>query len=187
MTVAPLFQALTLEDECCRTALRGWLVVPYPMVAGISLSECGAQLQQGVLGGQHLLRCVHGSERNDTHHGIRDTMFHIMREAGYSVRREQTGVMPIQQGETGGRVMDLFGADPRGGSRILADVVVADPTRSTAILVTPVTRVHAARLGAQVKVGKYGGHFPDDTFIPLAVETFGCLDRQFDEFLSACA
>jgi hypothetical protein len=27
--------------------------------------------------------------------------------------------------------MDLVVADPRGGSRVLADVVVADPTRST--------------------------------------------------------
>jgi hypothetical protein len=34
--------------------------------------------------------------------------------------------------------MDLVAADPRGGSRVLADVVVADPTRSTVIMVTAV-------------------------------------------------
>jgi hypothetical protein len=65
------------------------------MVAGIRLCECGEELQAGTLGGQHLLRCGSGSERKDTHHSIRDMMFYIMREAGYSVRREQSKVMPI--------------------------------------------------------------------------------------------
>jgi hypothetical protein len=142
------------------------------------------------LGGQHLLRCGSGSERNDTHHSIRDTMFYqfyIMREAGYSVRREQSGVMPIREGEVGGRVMDLVAADPRSGSRVLADVVVADPTRSTAVMVTAVERGHAARLAAEMKVRKYGDYLPDDTFVPLAVETYRCLVSAFDGFLGTCA
>jgi hypothetical protein len=67
----------------------------------------GASGRAGILGGQHLLHCGSGSERNDTHHSIRDTMFYIMQEARYSVRREQSGVMPIREGEAGGRVMDL--------------------------------------------------------------------------------
>jgi hypothetical protein len=41
------------------------------------------------------------------------------------VRREQSGVMPIRAGETGGTVMDLVAADPRGGYRVLADVVTS--------------------------------------------------------------
>jgi hypothetical protein len=72
--------------------------------------------------------------------------------------------------------MDLVAADPWGGSRrVLADVVVADLTRSTAVTVTAVERGHAARLAADMKVGKYGNHFPDDTFVPLAVESYGSL------------
>jgi hypothetical protein len=123
------------------------------MVAGIRLCECGEELQEGILGGQHLLRCGLGSERNDTHHSIRDTMFYIMREAGYSVCKErQSGVMPIRTGETGGRVMDLVAADPRGGSRVLAVVVVADPTRSMAVMVTAVEIGHAARLAAEMNL-----------------------------------
>jgi hypothetical protein len=58
-------------------------------------------------------------------------------------------------------VMDLVGADPWGSSRVLADVVVADPTRSTAVMVRAVERGHAAWLAADMKVGKYGDHFPD--------------------------
>jgi predicted NAD/FAD-dependent oxidoreductase len=74
--------------------------------------------------------------------------------------------------------MDLVAADPRGGSQVLADVVVADPTRSTAVMVTVVDRGHgaAARLAAEMKDGKYGDHFPNNTFVPHVryLETYGC-------------
>jgi hypothetical protein len=132
LTAVSLFHALQIEDKCFRTALRTCLGLPYPMVAGIRLCKCGEKLQAGILGDQHLLHCGSSSERNDTHHNIRDMMFYIVREAGYSVRREQSGVMPIRKGEAGGRVMDLVAAHHRDGSRVLADVVVADPTRPTA-------------------------------------------------------
>ena len=186
LSTSPLFRALTIEDECFRTALRIWLGLPHPMVAGIALCECGQSLQ-GPLGGQHLLRCARGSERNDTHDGLRDTVAGIMRESGFSVRMEQYGVMPIREGDVEGRRMDLVGADPRGGSRILADVTVADPLRDGMLPEAAVERGRAARDAAQAKAVKYGDHPADDTFIPLAVETYGCLDSAFDEFLGTCA
>jgi hypothetical protein len=37
-------------------------------------------------------------------------------------------------------MVDLVAADLWGGSRVLADVVVADPTRPTAVMVTAVER-----------------------------------------------
>jgi hypothetical protein len=52
--------------------------------------------------------------------------------------------------------------------------------------VTAVERGHAARLAVEMKVGKYGDHFPDDTFASLAGETYGCLDSAFDGFLGTC-
>jgi hypothetical protein len=70
---------------------------------------------------------------------------------------------------------------------VLADVVVADPTRSTAVMVTAVERGHAARLAAEMNVGRYGDLFPDDTFVPLAIETYGSFDSAFDGFLGTCA
>lgn len=186
LSTAPLFPALAMEDECFRTALRTWLGLPHPMVAGIALCECGQSLQ-GPLGGQHLLRCTRGSERNDTHDGVRDTVASIMRESGFSVRMEQYGVMPIREGDVEGRRMDLVGADPRGGSRVLADVTVADPLREGLLPAAAVERGRAAREAALAKEVKYGDHPADDTFIPLAVETYGCLDSSFDEFLGTCA
>jgi hypothetical protein len=57
-------------------------------------------------------------------------MFYIMREAGYSVHREQSWARVAHSStrDSRGRVMDLVAADPRGVSQVLADVVVADPT-----------------------------------------------------------
>jgi hypothetical protein len=58
LTAVPLFQALQIEDKCFGTALQTWLgLSAYPMVAGIRLCECCEELQAGILGGQHLLRC----------------------------------------------------------------------------------------------------------------------------------
>lgn len=185
----PMFQSLRMSDECFRTALRTWLGLRHPAVVGIRLCECGESLEgpaEGVVG--HLMRCGVGSERNDTHDGIRDTVFQIMREAGYSVRREQVGIMPMQEQHTGdGRRVDLVGADPQGGRRILGDVVVADCTQERLVSVASTVRGHAAGQGAAVKEGKYHDHPADDVFIPMAVETYGCLGTAFDGFLSQCA
>jgi hypothetical protein len=82
--------------------------------------------------------------------------------------------------------MDLVAADRRGGFRVLTDVVVADPTCSTPVMVTAVERGQPARLAAKMKVGKYGDHFPDDTFVSLAAGTYGCLDLTFDRFRGTC-
>jgi hypothetical protein len=104
------------------------------MVEGIQLCECGKELQEGILGGQHLLRCGSGSERNDTHHSIRDTMFYIMRGTGYSVRREQSGVMRTDADSSGRDTRQGDGSRcSRRFSGAGGDVVVADPTRSTVV------------------------------------------------------
>jgi hypothetical protein len=91
LMAVPLFQALQIDDECFRTALRTWLGLLYPMVAGIRLCECGEELQAGILGGQHLLRCGSSSERNDTHHSIRDTMFYTCGRRGIVCAESRVG------------------------------------------------------------------------------------------------
>jgi hypothetical protein len=85
--------------------------------------------------------------------------------------------------------MDLaVAADPWGGSRVLpggrrgggSDTVYGGHGDGGG------ARARRARLAADMKVGKYGNHFPDDIFVPLAVETYGgCLDSAFDGFLGS--
>jgi hypothetical protein len=139
----PFMQSLRFTDECFRTSLPStWLGLPHPAIAEGRWCECGEELREGPLGGQHLLRCSRGGERTLTHDGIRDTLFGILPEASYSVRREARGILPLREGDTEGRVMDLVAADPDGGPRLLIDVTVADPLRTAAE--SAIDRGHAA-------------------------------------------
>jgi hypothetical protein len=57
-------------------------------------------------------------------------------------------------------VIDLVAADSWGGSRVLADVVVADPTRSTAVMVTAVERGHGGTAGGGDEGWEVWGSLP---------------------------
>ncbi len=181
----PCMQSLRFTHECFTTAVRLRLGLPHPALAGIRRCECGEELSEGIAAGQHLLRCSRGGERTLTHDGIRDALYFILRDSGFSVRREARGIFPLREGETEGRVMDLVTADPQGGPRLLVDVTVADPIRSAAE--SAVERGHAARVAEAAKAAKYADHSPDDTLIPAAVETFGCFGGPFDRLLRMCA
>ena len=183
--VVPIMQSLRFTHKCFVTALRIRLGLPHPSIAGIRRCECGEELPQGILAGQHLLRCSRGGERTLTHDGIRDVLYVILREAGFSVRREARGIFPLRDGETEGRVMDLVAADPQGGPRLLVDVTVADPLRSAAE--SDVEKGHAARVAEAARAAKYSDHSPDDTLIPAAIEIFGCLGDPFTGLLRTCA
>lgn len=54
------------------------------------------RLHEGILAGQHLMRCGRDGERTVTHDGIRDVVFVILREAELSVRREARGIFPLR-------------------------------------------------------------------------------------------
>ena len=71
----------------------------------------------------------------------------------------------------------------------IEDVVVADPTRSDHVARCAVSTGLgvAARLAVSQKHRAHSDLFPGDAFRPLAVETYGCLDGPFDDFLRDCA
>jgi hypothetical protein len=81
--------------------------------------------------------------------------------------------------------MDLVAADPDGGPRLLIDVTVADPLQTAAE--SAVDRGHAAHVAEGLKRAKYADHSPNDTIIPAALETFGCLGAPFHDLLRECA
>jgi hypothetical protein len=56
-------------------------------------------------------------------------LYGIMRQGGLRTTREQLGLMPIVEGETRGRVINLVGVDPQGQERILGDTTVVDCCR----------------------------------------------------------
>jgi hypothetical protein len=85
--------------------------------------------------------------------------------------------------------MDLVAADPWGGSWVLADDVTSGGSDT-------VYGGHGDSSGARARGTAGGGDegwevrqsLPgDDIFVPLAVETYGCLDSAFDGLLGTCA
>jgi hypothetical protein len=46
---------------------------------------------------------------------------------------------------------------------------------------------HATTMVTQEKKTSYAEQTPDDDFIPLAIETYGCFHFRFDSFLITCA
>jgi hypothetical protein len=102
------------------------------------------------------------------------------------------GILPLREGDTEGRVMDLVAADPNRdrGPRLLTNITIADLLRMAAESAAAVYRGHAARVAEGLKQAKYADHLPNDTLIPIAVETFGCLGAPFSLskiFFGMCA
>jgi hypothetical protein len=88
-----------------------------------------------------------------------------MREGGLRTTQEQLGLMPIVEGETRGRVINLVGVDPQGQGRIqLGDTTVANGCRPGVLQSSTVQTGAAAREAEVGKRRKYHDHPVGDTF-----------------------
>jgi hypothetical protein len=183
----PLFHILRIEHSLFQTALTMLLDLPHPVLAGIGRCACRESRKSDGASGRHFLRCSTGPERTAVHDRVRDAVYGIMREGGLRTTREQSGLMPILEGETRGRVIDLVGVDPQGQGRILGDTTVADCCRPGVLRSSAVQTGAAAREPEVEKRKKYHDHPQGDTFYALAVETHGCLGEEFQRFLRRCA
>jgi hypothetical protein len=183
----PLLQIRRIEHLLFQTTLTMLLALPHQVLAGIGRCACGEVLEGDGVSGRHFLRCSTGPERTAVHVRVRDAVYGIMREGGLRTTQEQLGLMPIVEGETRGRVIDLVGVDPQGQGRILGDTTVADCCRPGILQSSAMQTGAAAR---EVEVGKrrkYYDHPMGDTFYALAVKTHGCLGEEFQQFLRRCA
>jgi hypothetical protein len=183
----PLLHILRIEHSLFQTALTMLLGLPHPVLAGIGRCACRESLESDGASGRHFLRCSTGPERTAVHDRVRDAVYGIMREGGFRTTREQSGLMPIVEGETRGRVIDLVGVDPQGQGMMLEDTTVADYCRPGVLRSSAVQTGAAAREAEVGKRRKYHDHPQGDTFYAQAVETHGCLGEEFQRFLRRCA
>jgi hypothetical protein len=49
------------------------------------------------------------------------------------------------------------------------------------------TTTHEVMMAIQEKTREYAKQTPCDNFIPLAIDTYGCLHSHFDSFFTTCA
>ncbi len=73
------------------------------------------------------------------------------------------------------------------GVYTLTNVVIANTTQVDLVLQATLSYGVDATIEAQTKEGPYHDWFPIDMFIPIAIEVFGCLHQQANEFLRQCA
>jgi hypothetical protein len=69
----------------------------------------------------------------------------------------------------------------------LMDLVITNSTCTNMVQQTSTTTTHAATMVAQEKTQSYAEQAPSNDFIPLAIETYGCLHSCFDSFLITCS
>ena len=184
ITASPIIVSLQMAPDLYTTAIRTRLGLSHPGLQGHLTCICGHSMDAQ---GTHLLRCPRGGERTAAHDAVRDAIAAIASESSYRVSREQSHQLPLRGNQTRGGRVDLLFTSPE--SRILGDVVIADPTRLD--LVQRAARSdgtgHAAHLAAAQKIRDYEHRHLGDDFIPFAIETYGTLDAAFNDFLRECA
>jgi len=71
----------------------------------------------------------------------------------------------------------------KDGIYTLVDVVIVDPTRTDLFHRSCTTSGFVASQVTQVKKRSYHDRHPTDHLFPIAIEVFGCLNKQADVFL----
>jgi hypothetical protein len=74
----------------------------------------------------------------------------------------------------------------KNGIHTLVDVFIANPTQMDLLCQSCATRRFVASKRPQAKEKNYHNQHPIDRFLLLAIEVFGCLNKQADVFLHDC-
>ena len=186
LTALPVHPGLALQPAHFTVALILRLGLPQPCLRGVPLCACGAQL---VPGGEslHVLRCPTGGGLTRVHNTVRDQLAVLARQAGYVVKLEPEGAMPLRPGEAKGRRPDILCQDMLRAGRLFLDVTIVDPLQPAVVSGAATVSGMAAAMQANTKRRIYSDPFPGDTFIPLPIEVFGALGRDCDMFLRKLA
>ncbi len=149
------------------------LSLPHPLILGLThYISCGELLDPL---GIHLFQCAYGGERIASHDAVWDAFASIVRNAGFHVLWEQTHILPLPFLQSScQRIKIVLLVD---GIRILADVIIVDPTQADLVSRTTFSCGVVATMVAQVKEGLYYDHYPLNMFFLLAIKVFGCLHQ----------
>ncbi len=87
----PVFPTFWLSSPIFRTTFCIQLGLPHSLVVGIPWCVCTHPIN---FMGIHLLRCVHGNERTETHDAIHDTFATITQNASFHMGQKQLPTLP---------------------------------------------------------------------------------------------
>jgi hypothetical protein len=165
---------LRLDDEAVRVAvgLRLGCVLCEPHIC-----PCGAHVDSR---GTHGLACKRSAGRTVRHHQINDVIWRALCHANIPSIKEPTGLLRSD----GKRPDGLTQIPWHGGKCLTWDVTVTDTLAASYVDLTAANAGAAAEGAASRKEEKYRALQDSHIFMPIAMETFGPLNRKATVFLS---
>jgi hypothetical protein len=160
------------------TTLHTRLGLPHFSMAHLSQCKCDHIIDDL---GTHLLKCLYRNEHTTTHNTFWDNVATIFLESGTHVQREVSHLFPRHIWHQ----MDIL--ITKDNLWTLMDIVIAYSTHINMKQRTSTTTTHVVMMTTQEKTQSYIERIPSNDFIPLAMETYGCLYFCFDSLFIACA
>jgi hypothetical protein len=75
----------------------------------------------------------------------------------------------------------------KNGFQTLMDVIITNPIYIDMVQQTLTTTIHVVMMVAQENTRSYVERALGNDFIPLSIETYGCLHSHHDSFFTTCA
>lgn len=167
-------RGLRLDDETMRVAvgLRLGVAICEPHVCA-----CGAHVS---CRGSHGLSCSLGFGRQARHCNVNDLIHRSLNRAGIPAIKEPSGLTRSDGKRPDGQTLIPWS----DGRTLLWDATVVDTVAASYIQETAGAAGGAAEVAAARKHSKYAELETRYTFVPVAVETFGPINREGIAFLS---
>ena len=165
---------LRLSDEAVRVAagLRLGLAICEPHTCA-----CGAPVSSR---GSHGLSCHLGFGRQARHCAVNDIIYRSLNRAGTPAIKEPSGLTRSDGRRPDGQTLIPWG----NGRTLIWDATVVDTVAASYIPETATEAGRAAELAATRKHAKYADLQRRYTFVPVALETLGPLNREGLDFIS---
>jgi hypothetical protein len=164
---------LRLDDEAIRVAVG--------LRLGANLCDphvcpCGTYVD---CRGSHGLSCRRSSGKMARHSYINDLIYHALVRAGIPSTKEPAGLS-----RTDGKRPDGLTLVPwTGGKSAIWDVTIVDTLASSYLPSTSMTAKSAAEIASSRKETKYAALVTNYNFIPIALESMGCVGSKASAFL----
>ncbi|CAI5487095.1 unnamed protein product [Closterium sp. Naga37s-1] len=177
---ASLLEKLTETEWRIAAAIR--LGLPIPHLSSAESCACGHSFSDSSLP-SHALRCPKNNKPTKVHDAVKHELHRISLKLGLVVQLEDHHLLP-------GRRSDISCRDIQAGATWDLDISVANPQHGFPHSNAATVIGSAAASPETEKATLYASSLrsrPDVKLLSLALETFGCFGKSFQDFLKECS
>jgi len=181
--IAWLFVKLVIPPFCLVSYVFSFVLctklgLPHPLALGVTHCICGEPLD---LVGTHFLCYCHGGEWTTFHNVIWVAFASIAKDVRFHISHDQTHVLPPPSFPSFHQWVDIV--LPISCTATLALVVITNPTWVDLVFRIVSSHEVAMIVAILAKEGLYHDWHLTCAFLPFAIQVFGCLHHQVDDFL----